>query len=359
MPGIDSNPSSLDKDGLCLLSLDGGGVRGLSTLYVLQAMMKHINVERNEGGLHAVKPCEIFDLIGGTSTGGLIAIMLGRLEMDVSECIKAYITLSKEIFEKSAWFPLKRNLDVNDRFDSAALERCIRDIVKKNIGEGKNPDVELLNDGSKRNCKVFVTATRKEIATSTVRFRSFDSKRQAIPDSATICQAARATSAATTFFEPATVGDSQQKYADGGLGANNPIFEVWEEAKDIWSPNSDNLSKLVKCSVSIGTGHEKTTPIFDGPYKFMTKTLAAIATQTEKTAEQFHRQQSEMFKANRCFRFNVDHGLQEVGLEEYKKFATIMSATSVYLESEAVHTKLIQCAVNLMQKECVCIEDFS
>ncbi|KAL4887777.1 acyl transferase/acyl hydrolase/lysophospholipase [Aspergillus ambiguus] len=319
MPGSDVTPSSLDKDGLCLLSLDGGGVRGLSTLYVLQVMMKHINDERKKLGWNALKPCEIFDLIGGTSTGGLIAIMLGRLEMDVGECIEAYKSLSKEIFENSAWFPLKRSLDIKDRFDSAALERCVRDIVQKHIGEGKHPDTELLNDGNKRSSKVFVTATRKEIATSTVRFRSYDSKRQAIPVSATICQAARATSAATTFFEPATVGDSQQQYADGGLGANNPIHEVWAEAKDIWSPNRDNLAELVKCCVSIGTGHQKTTPIFDGPYKFMTETLAAIATQTEKTAEQFHRQWSEMFKANRCFRFNVHQGLQEVGLEEYKK----------------------------------------
>jgi patatin-like phospholipase/acyl hydrolase len=55
---------------LCLLSLDGGGVRGLSTLYILEGIMRRLNDVRQSRGLAAVKPCEVFDLIGGTSTGG-------------------------------------------------------------------------------------------------------------------------------------------------------------------------------------------------------------------------------------------------------------------------------------------------
>jgi patatin-like phospholipase/acyl hydrolase len=62
----EANP--LDTTGLCLLSLDGGGVRGLSTLYILKNLMDRLNHERKSHP--PVKPCEIFDLIGGTSTGG-------------------------------------------------------------------------------------------------------------------------------------------------------------------------------------------------------------------------------------------------------------------------------------------------
>lgn len=62
------NPSN--SRGLCLLSLDGGGVRGLSTLLILQQLMRRTNHERHAAGLEKVKPCELFDLIGGTSTGG-------------------------------------------------------------------------------------------------------------------------------------------------------------------------------------------------------------------------------------------------------------------------------------------------
>ncbi|KAF1807804.1 hypothetical protein P152DRAFT_463169 [Eremomyces bilateralis CBS 781.70] len=64
------DPNPLDTTGLCLLSLDGGGVRGLSTLYILKSVMNRLNHERKNNNLPPVKPCEVFDLIGGTSTGG-------------------------------------------------------------------------------------------------------------------------------------------------------------------------------------------------------------------------------------------------------------------------------------------------
>ena len=61
---------SLDEAGLCLLSLDGGGFRGLSTLLILKRLMERTNAARKVSGLDPVKPCELFDLIGGTGTGG-------------------------------------------------------------------------------------------------------------------------------------------------------------------------------------------------------------------------------------------------------------------------------------------------
>lgn len=44
------------------------------------------------------KPCEIFDLILETSTGGLIAVMLGRLGMTVEECLECYRTVGQKVF---------------------------------------------------------------------------------------------------------------------------------------------------------------------------------------------------------------------------------------------------------------------
>jgi patatin-like phospholipase/acyl hydrolase len=55
-----------------LRGTEGGGVRGLFTLYILQGLMRSINSERKAESLLPVKPCEVFDLIGGTSTGGNI-----------------------------------------------------------------------------------------------------------------------------------------------------------------------------------------------------------------------------------------------------------------------------------------------
>jgi patatin-like phospholipase/acyl hydrolase len=66
-----------------VLSFDGGGVRGLASLIMLHELMEQVRREweRFHGTSHPdpIKPCEHFDLICGTSTGGLIALMLGRL----------------------------------------------------------------------------------------------------------------------------------------------------------------------------------------------------------------------------------------------------------------------------------------
>ena len=72
---------------LRILSLDGGGIRGISSLYILKEVMRQIardyqadNPAAPELSL-SPRPFEYFDLISGTSTGGLIALMLGRLRM--------------------------------------------------------------------------------------------------------------------------------------------------------------------------------------------------------------------------------------------------------------------------------------
>lgn len=63
-PGL--NP--IDHNGLCLLSLDGGGVRGLSSLYIVKCIMSLINSQHHRS--EPLKPCDVFDMIAGTSTGG-------------------------------------------------------------------------------------------------------------------------------------------------------------------------------------------------------------------------------------------------------------------------------------------------
>ena len=67
-----SRETTLDDNGLCLLSLDGGGVRDSSTLYILKSLMNQLNHVRQQNGLAVVRPCEVFDLVGGTSTGGKV-----------------------------------------------------------------------------------------------------------------------------------------------------------------------------------------------------------------------------------------------------------------------------------------------
>jgi hypothetical protein len=57
---------------LMLLSLDGGGVKGLSSLLILKDIMGRHNRLRKAKALPHQKPCEAFDMIGGTSTGGYV-----------------------------------------------------------------------------------------------------------------------------------------------------------------------------------------------------------------------------------------------------------------------------------------------
>lgn len=125
-----------------LLALDGGGVRGLSSLMILRRLMATVDPDAPP------KPCDYFDMIGGTSTGGLIAIMLGRLQMTVDECIDAYTSLSDRVFEKSRHrVNIKGKLQ--GRFDTAELERAIKEIVSaREISEDA-----LLKDAD-ASCKV-------------------------------------------------------------------------------------------------------------------------------------------------------------------------------------------------------------
>jgi len=74
-----------------LLCLDGGGVRGISSIMILDAILKRVR-EIEGGDLDESKyfPHEYFDLAGGTSTGGLAALMMFRLRLSTAKTIEKY-----------------------------------------------------------------------------------------------------------------------------------------------------------------------------------------------------------------------------------------------------------------------------
>lgn len=128
---------------ISLLSFDGGGVRGLSSLLILQRIMEFINPD------DPPRPCDYFDMICGTSTGGLIALMLGRLKMDVAECIVEYQKLSANVFTKCHHrINLKGNLQ--GRFDHKALEVGIKDLLRR---RGLDEDELLKEPNGNSRCK--------------------------------------------------------------------------------------------------------------------------------------------------------------------------------------------------------------
>jgi hypothetical protein len=72
---------------------------------VLKELMENISLEEKRLGRRAqndhspLRPCDYFDLIGGTSTGGIVAILLSRLQLDCKQCIDIYLKLAEQIFK--------------------------------------------------------------------------------------------------------------------------------------------------------------------------------------------------------------------------------------------------------------------
>lgn len=165
----------------------------------------------------------------------------------------------------------------------------------------------------------------------------------------TISEAALATLAATEFFNPVQIG--VRRFADGALGANNPVDEVELEASNIWSAGTGDLKPLVKCFVSIGTGNPGKRPIEDDKQTFLSKTLVQIANETEYTESKFIARWARHYDEKRYFRFNVDQGLQEVGFAEYIREGTVEAATDEYLTHQAQKFQVRDCIRGLKQKQ--------
>lgn len=185
----------------------------------------------------------------------------------------------------------------------------------------------------------------------TVRLTSYRSPRgrERLLRTTKIWEAGRATSAASSFFDPITIGDFGESFIDGATGANNPVYEVWNEAQDMWP--SSSLEDKVKCLVSVGTGVPSLTP-FKGDLVGIGQSLLAIATETEKTAERFSRDKLRLDDMGRYFRFNVLRGLENIGLEESKRKNAIIAATDRYIESQTVFKQMKTCADRMSGREC-------
>jgi predicted acylesterase/phospholipase RssA len=138
-------------------------------------------------------------------------------------------------------------------------------------------------------------------------------------------EAARATSAAPTFFKPIEIGPNREKWCDGGLQHNNPVRLLDREANDVFP----HRRKII---ISIGTGTTPEKPMEKSVISLI-KTIKSIATETEKTAALFQEsKRNEITDGHlQYYRFNVT-GLGGIGLEEWEKLGDIQSRTRTYLD---------------------------
>src|SRR3954469_2558691 len=105
------------------------------------------------------KPCDHFDLIVGTGTGGLIALMLGRLRLDLETCKELYVTLTRMVFETDktiAGIPYRSTL-----FKATKLEEAIKECVREHTIDEREG-----NDGTGLGGSPISAASRSSAAAS-------------------------------------------------------------------------------------------------------------------------------------------------------------------------------------------------
>ncbi|KAH7136844.1 hypothetical protein B0J13DRAFT_506566 [Dactylonectria estremocensis] len=314
---------------LRVLSLDGGGVRGISSLMILQEIMEKL---RLVNGLEQIpRPCDHFDLIGGTSTGGIIAIMLGRLGMTVEQCLQAYTKMAQMAFTPKRGLRLPAS--PSGAFSAQALETAIKQTVREYCTdpgcvaqrERGQPTTDTCTHEEMEfrslSCTktVVLAITEVNIDAPPTLFKTHDTSSDS--NGCTIWQIARATSAATTFFKPIKVGQMQISYVDAGFGYNNPCDVLIREAEQQF-PERKEMQIL-----SIGTGLGDVVAL-DDTRKSILKALKKMASSSKKVAFSLKRRFGD---SGQYYRFNVDIGLKDVTLSDWEKSSKIAGHTKNYL----------------------------
>lgn len=214
-----------------ILSIDGGGIRGILPL----AILARLETTHLRGGSIA----DYFDLIAGTSTGGIIALGLAR-GLTATEILGIYISRGGEVFPDfdplSQWMLGKLQL-IRNRCDTDALYRLIDSVV----GE------RALWESSKRLCIP---------AAETRHFEPFLFKTPHHPDyrkdwRESMAHVAKTTSAAPAHFRPVQ-GKNGYEFIDGGVWANNPIMIAIADALACFALRREQIKVL-----SLGCGQER------------------------------------------------------------------------------------------------------
>ncbi|KAI3870576.1 hypothetical protein MKX03_022769 [Papaver bracteatum] len=262
------------KQGLRILAMDGGGMRGLETVEMLK------QIEQGTGKrIH-----EMFDLICGTSTGGMLAVALGIKQMSLDECEEIYKKLGKRVFaepinEAATW---REKLDQicksssrsfrvvvhGSKHSADQFEQLLKDMCADEEGD------LLIESAVKSIPKVFVVSTLVSVSPAQpFLFRNYQypagiqerpfgttemTSGSAVAADGTkhcaflgsckhhIWQAIRASSAAPYYLDD--FSDDVNRWQDGAIVANNPTIFALREAQLLW-PDAK-----IDCLVSIGCG---------------------------------------------------------------------------------------------------------
>jgi hypothetical protein len=233
-----------------MLALDGGGVRGVLSLGYLSRIEKILQDRYGKD----FRLCDYFDLIGGTSTGSIIATTLA-LGLRVEEIQELYRKLAAEIFKKSFW---SLGL-IGSKFPKDPLERALREkFGETTLGS------DQLQTGLMIVTKRLDTGSPWVIHNSSrgIFFDSPGKDSKVKPNRDFVLrQLIRASTAAPHYFEPEHLEVTpglEGAFVDGGMSPfNNPslqmLFVASLEGFGLkWPLGSDNL-----LLVSVGTGYRE------------------------------------------------------------------------------------------------------
>lgn len=227
-----------------ILSIDGGGIRGIIPGQILSRLEAKLEAHRAGSRI-----ADYFDLIAGTSTGGILTCLYlcpdesgQRPRFSASDAVDLYLENGDEIFEIPVWHRA-RTLGgvVDEKFPASSLEGLLEEYFGDlQLSQLLGPCLIPAYDIKRREAKFFNQVTARQTPGRDFLVRDV----------------ARATSAAPTFFECAHVTSmSKIRYPliDGGVFANNPALCAYAEArKFIGGPTAKDMVIL-----SLGTGEEK------------------------------------------------------------------------------------------------------
>ncbi|KAL3101467.1 hypothetical protein niasHT_020786 [Heterodera trifolii] len=233
-------------DALRLLSLDGGGIRGLVLIQILLELERLVDGGDTQKKGQRTKDNFIqrhFDWVAGTSTGAILALALAD-GTSLIDCLRLYLRLKDDVFGP----------DARESHFGGYKPECLEKFLQDHFGKQRK-----MSDIQCGKMKVFATATdASKIPVKLVLLRNYDSPFVASAEHANtgncIWKAARCTSAAPTYFS--NVGG----LIDGGIYANNPSNELLKEVylcnelakldNESDRPPNDSIAFLL----SLGTG---------------------------------------------------------------------------------------------------------